>query len=873
MRQGNGTDLLGMNDPRSATIGVIYVSPTDDRTSVFAAILTQEKLKREHILIVLPDNNKAFESAQDFDDLKTVKRKLNGDLIFVAPEDSKTADMARQRQFPVYASLEEYTELLREDGTLDTDSDDVSTAVPDRAEAERRGRVFGGRRSSAAGAGAAAGGAALGAAVSGRNVRANPDLDDDDDIDSADEVAVSASPSTVDTPLPQRGASSVPVTPGRAALDDDDALDEPGPAAPISRRSGNAGATGYIPADKLRQRGRSAPLVGVPVDDEEDEDDDWEPLGPSGAASGALAGGAASRAGVPSTPLSSRPNQTIVDADDAPSDIIDLQPVARNRGPRSTLKLNDGTSGALGATAAGGAVDDDFAQPVGPAATPPLRKRRTGSMATAAAGGALAVGAVGASAGSNVGGGGRPVPGSLPSRRALPPNRRRRPSRGRLWLLLLLLLLLTAIIAIPLWAMLGPASFQTAVANPLGHVFAGVVPTNPTTITITPASKTESNSFVVHAVTKNPDATNLQVSMRNLAANPPAQTKTVTGTGTGHTPATYAHGTIRFYSLNTSAITLGAGIVFNVNGIHVVTEQAANIPAAQIASDGSITVNPYTVPAHATTAGTVGNLDAGAISQACCSTNVRAVSGQFIGGQDPVAYTYVQQSDVDGVVNPLVSSLVQQAKTTFNRQLRANERLAGNPQCKPNTDVPTSNIGPQGHRISSVQVTVSASCTGVVYDYQGAQNVTQQRLQLQATRDLGANYKLVGNVIPAIKSVTRQGDNVTMVTNAEGIWVYQFDNSMKQRLAHLLADKKLADAQRLLAQQTGVKSADIKLGSGDTLPTDLTQITIDIKGVAGLSDGNGNGGTPAVAGATPTAGAGKGTLFPFIDQIVKFLKG
>ena len=34
MRQGNGSDLLGLKDPRSTKIGIIYVGPNDDRKNV-----------------------------------------------------------------------------------------------------------------------------------------------------------------------------------------------------------------------------------------------------------------------------------------------------------------------------------------------------------------------------------------------------------------------------------------------------------------------------------------------------------------------------------------------------------------------------------------------------------------------------------------------------------------------------------------------------------------------------------------------------------------------------------------------------------------------------------------------------------------------
>ncbi|MFL5705400.1 MAG: hypothetical protein ACJ8AG_21580, partial [Ktedonobacteraceae bacterium] len=115
MRQGNGSDLLGGNDPRSATIGVIYVAPTDDRESVLAAILTQEKLGREQIAIVLPNQNKAFHLPVDFDGLKNMRNKLQAKLVIVAPYGSGPAEFARQRRFTYFTSLENYSKSLRDE--------------------------------------------------------------------------------------------------------------------------------------------------------------------------------------------------------------------------------------------------------------------------------------------------------------------------------------------------------------------------------------------------------------------------------------------------------------------------------------------------------------------------------------------------------------------------------------------------------------------------------------------------------------------------------------------------------------------------------------------------------------------------------------
>src|SRR5947209_391469 len=114
MRQGNGSDLLGANDPRSATIGIIYVAPNDDRESVLAAILTQERLKRKQIAVVLPGQNKAFQRPVDFDGLKNMRNKLDATLVIIAPHGSSPAEFARQRRFTLYTSLDGYRQSLQQ---------------------------------------------------------------------------------------------------------------------------------------------------------------------------------------------------------------------------------------------------------------------------------------------------------------------------------------------------------------------------------------------------------------------------------------------------------------------------------------------------------------------------------------------------------------------------------------------------------------------------------------------------------------------------------------------------------------------------------------------------------------------------------------
>ena len=113
MRQGDGTDLLGPSDPRSASIGVIYVAPNDDRQSVLTAILTQDKLGFRQVIVVLPEQNKAFQRPVDFDGLKNMRRGLKSEIVFIASTGPGPSEYARQRRFPVYSSLEAFSQSIK----------------------------------------------------------------------------------------------------------------------------------------------------------------------------------------------------------------------------------------------------------------------------------------------------------------------------------------------------------------------------------------------------------------------------------------------------------------------------------------------------------------------------------------------------------------------------------------------------------------------------------------------------------------------------------------------------------------------------------------------------------------------------------------
>ncbi|GAC1468015.1 MAG: hypothetical protein PVSMB5_12640 [Ktedonobacteraceae bacterium] len=140
MRQLNGSELFGRDDPRSASIGIIEVAPEDDRQSIITAIVTQEKLQRKQTLLVLPEQGSIFRRASDFEAfLETVKARST-QLIFILPPQSRLARIARQQQFAIFGSLEEYAQSVQEhtDRTTEGTGSDVEkfhNAAPEEVQA------------------------------------------------------------------------------------------------------------------------------------------------------------------------------------------------------------------------------------------------------------------------------------------------------------------------------------------------------------------------------------------------------------------------------------------------------------------------------------------------------------------------------------------------------------------------------------------------------------------------------------------------------------------------------------------------------------------------------------------------------------------
>lgn len=743
MRQGNGTDLLELDDPRIESIGIIYVSPNDDRKNVLAAIITQENLQRKQVAIVLSDANKAFSRPQDFDDLKAMRRKLQTQIVFIAPAGPGPSVFARQRGFLVYSSLESYANALSDE------------EVENKNATGRKGWLFNrSKQKSTAHASSTSAAATPSTSFSTQPLVAQNQEQDAYAVATAVGVGATASSFVADElPSAHSTTGTIDTSPALVALQHDrDVAASTSVPAPMHVNGTNGVEPGII--DLSPKRGRAT--VKLPA-----------------------VKGTGDPAVSPSTNSSTSAK------------------VSR----RSSGKMAVVSGASMNRSAAGGG------------SRPPMRGR-VGS-----------------------GGGG---------------NR----NTARNWLIGIGLLLLTLLLICG-----GLAYAQPKALGAFNNVIPGLKPqTQPdaATVTITPDSQIEANSYVITGVTTGtPNTSQRQIGARVIVSTSPSQQKTVNATGVKQTPAVQATGTLTFYNSQSFAQTVASGTVFIVaGGVKIVNDVPANVPAAHLPTTGFVTVH-----AHALTGGSSGNIGAFVINTTCCVAGISVQNTVgFSGGQDPQNYTFVQQSDIDGAANPLKSPTLQQAQAGL--KLNANEQPAGGSQCTPS--ITSNQIA--GAKASNVTVTVSATCKTEAYDQKGLQSLVSSLLQTKADTDWGQGYVLAGApngivVQTTVQSVTDK--TVSLLVNAKGKYYYLIDDTQKKEYARLIAGLSTSQAIAKLKSQRGV--ADVTVASGvTTLPTNPNQITITVQSVQGLQGGGTStgSGTPPPVTSPGSSGAGTPTPVP-----------
>jgi hypothetical protein len=132
--------------------------------------------------------------------------------------------------------------------------------------------------------------------------------------------------------------------------------------------------------------------------------------------------------------------------------------------------------------------------------------------------------------------------------------------------------------------------------------------------------------------------------------------------------------------------------------------------------------------------------------------------------------------------------------------------------------------------------------------------MAENLLAKQATTDLGSNYALTGSIVAEVTKVTVVDTKGTLaiLVRAEGVWVYQFSDTVVQGFKNHIANMSNQNAINYLMSQPGVKAVNIVNPNGNTLP-DAAHINIEIEPVPGAISSP----TPGVP--TPTSGSPTGS--------------
>src|SRR6266699_1980207 len=170
--------------------------------------------------------------------------------------------------------------------------------------------------------------------------------------------------------------------------------------------------------------------------------------------------------------------------------------------------------------------------------------------------------------------------------------------------------------------------------------------------------------------------TAIQVSGKELLPLTIMQSTTAPATGKQHQDATRAVGTITFYNGLLTSQTIATGtILTGSDGVQVITDQPAIIPAANPPLEGHVTI-----PTHALSAGAGGNIQAYDINQACCATSVVAKNTRsFTGGAPARDFIIVTIHDLETATGAIKTTLFKSEQAALTTELNPGEALIAPP--------------------------------------------------------------------------------------------------------------------------------------------------------------------------------------------------
>jgi len=324
------------------------------------------------------------------------------------------------------------------------------------------------------------------------------------------------------------------------------------------------------------------------------------------------------------------------------------------------------------------------------------------------------------------------------------------------------------------------------------------------TITLTPEA---------HTLTT---AVSVQIAARLFPADHESLSRTIVTAGRATRPATAARGVVTFYNALPAPQTIPAGtLLMSSNGIPVLTEEDAYLPAASPPTDGVSTVN-----AQAENTGVSGNIGAGDIGGPCCRAYVLAYNGDFWGGADARTYRTPTAHDIASALAPLQSQVDGRIQRAIHAWLQPGEVLLPS-KC----DSTTSSSALPGAEAEHVTVTVGATCTAAAYNESELQQAATLRLATVAADQFGTAYRLVGDVRAATTAESVANDHITLRLQLSGVYVYRFSERQIASLKAQVAGAGRDQATATLARMAGVTRVRLQ-SSDDTLPSDPNRIHI-----------------------------------------------
>jgi hypothetical protein len=335
------------------------------------------------------------------------------------------------------------------------------------------------------------------------------------------------------------------------------------------------------------------------------------------------------------------------------------------------------------------------------------------------------------------------------------------------------------------------------------------------TVTIIPISRQIVTSDTITISTTPNALAPHQLAGRILSSVTMSQAQTAETTGKGHQDARAGHGYVTFYNALPAVQVIPAGtLLTGTDGVEVVTDTDAAIPAGDYATNGRMTIS-----AHALLTGPQGNIAAQDITGKCCRDNVFVVNSAFHGGQYARDYQAVSQHDIDSTATSLKGSLDQSVQAALQTQVRGDESLLPLP-CQQTVTADHK----AGEEATQVRVTASETCTGIAYNAATFHDLVMQQQNQQASTQLGQGYALTGSIQTSVQHVTTRNGTITLQVKSSGTWAYQFSQAQQEHLKALIVGQSKAQAISTLLHVAGVQTVSI---DADTLPSSPKGINLE----------------------------------------------